>query len=208
MSSKIAVPKSSQLASYMAWIALAILFLLPFHALITAWAGSNIGYFDQIRVWKEIIILVLSVGCLGLLLKDKDLRQDFLGSKLTRLIALYIVLGLLRTAWGLDQEITNLESSAYGLIGAFRYLVFFLVVWLIASRSQALQRWWPTAILTPATIVVFFGLLQQFVLDKNFLTHLGYGPDTIPAYQSVDLKTDYARAQSTLRGPNPLGAYF
>lgn len=207
-SAVVTVPKNSKLANYLAWITLSVLFLLPFHAFFTAWAASHIGYFDQIRVWKEIVILFLGFGCMVMLLKGKGLRRQFFGSKITILITLYICLGLLRTAYGYNKEILTVESSAYGIIGAFRYLIFFLAVWLIASRSQILQRLWSFAVIAPATIVVFYGLLQQFVLDKNFLTHFGYGPDTIPAYQSVDLKTDYARAQSTLRGPNPLGAYL
>lgn len=192
----------------MAWTALAILMLLPFHAFLTAWAASHVGYFDQVRVWKEVIIFFLAAASVALLTKDKTLRQQFFGSKLTILIALYLALGILRTAYGYNEGITNLESAAYGMIGAFRYLVFFLVVWITASRSTILQRWWPFAVIAPATIVVLFGLLQQFVLDRNFLTHFGYGPDTIPAYQSIDQKTEYMRAQSTLRGPNPLGAYL
>lgn len=208
MRSKIAVQTSSQLATVMAWVVLAILFLLPFHAFLTTWAASHVGYYDQVRVWKELIILILSLGSVVLLVKDKPLRHQFFGSKLTILIGLYIVLGLLRTAYGYNQGITTIEASAYGMLGAFRYLVFFLVVWLIASRSTLLQRQWAFAIVGPATIVVVFGLLQQFVLDKNFLTHFGYGPATMPAYQSVDQKDAYIRAQSTLRGPNPLGAYL
>lgn len=208
MSAKIAAQTTSKLATYMAWAVLAVIFLLPLHGFMTTWAASHLGYYDQVKVWKELIILFLGLGCLVLLVRDKDLRKKFFGSKLTILIVLYIALGLLRTTYGYNQGITNFESSAYGMIGAFRYLVFFLVVVMIASRSKNLQRWWPFAVITPATMVVMFGLLQQFVLDKNFLTHFGYGPDTIPAFQSVDQKTEYARAQSTLRGPNPLGAYL
>lgn len=208
MSTKSAAQKQSPLATYMAWIVLAILFLLPFHAFFTTWAASNFGYRDQFLIWKEIIIFGLSLGCLALLYKDKDLRQQFLRSNLTILIALYILLGLLRTAYGYSQEITNFESSAYGIIGAFRYLAFFLIVEQVASRSFVLQRWWLFAVVTPATIVILFGLMQQFVLERNFLTHFGYGSDTVPVFQSVDQKSEYARAQSTLRGPNPLGAYL
>jgi len=208
MTAKTAVRNRSKLANYMAWVVLAVLFLLPFHAFFTTWAGANFNYQDQFRVWKEVIILVLAVGCVGLLGRDKALRQQFLKSKLARLIGLYVILGLLRTAYGYNQGITNFESSAYGMIGSFRYLIFFLVVWLIASRSTVLQKWWSFAVTAPATIVILFGLLQQFVLDRNFLAHFGYGPDTTSAFQGVDNKTEYARAQSTLRGPNPLGAYL
>jgi len=208
MSSKPAALKTNRLATYMAVVVLAVLLLLPFHAVFTTWAASNFGYYDQFKVWKEIIILGLVVGCLAMLIVDAKLRQQFLRSKLTLLIALYVLLGLLRTAYGYNQGIIGWEVIAFGMIGAFRYLIFFLVVGLVAARSNLLQRFWPFAVITPATIVVFFGLLQQFVLDKNFLTHFGYGVDTIPPFQSVDQKADFARAQSTLRGPNPLGAYL
>lgn len=208
MSTKIAVQKSSVWATYMAWAIAAIVFTLPFHAFLTTWAASNTGYYDQVRAWKELIILLLALGCMVMVWRDKPLRKQFFGSKLTLLIGLFIALGLLRTAYGYNQGVITIEAATYGMLGGFRYLVFFLVAWLVTSRSRILQRWWPFAVVAPATIVVMFGLLQQFVLDRNFLTHFGYGPDTMLAYQSVDQKDTYARAQSTLRGPNPLGAYL
>lgn len=208
MSTKTLRQNNNTLATYMGVVVLAVLFLLPFHAFFTTWAGSNFGYLDQFRVWKELIILLLAGGTIGLLVRDAPLRQQILNSKITLLIGLYILYGLLRTGYGYQEGIINFEAMAYGVIGAFRYFVFFVVVWVIASRTQILYRWWAFTVITPATIVVLFGLLQQFVLDRQFLTHFGYGPDTIPAFQSVDQKTEYARAQSTLRGPNPLGAYL
>jgi O-antigen ligase len=51
-------------------------------------------------------------------------------------------------------------------------------------------------------------LLQEFVLPYDFLKVFGYGGDTIKAYIAVDEKLEYARLQSTMRGPNPLGAYL
>jgi hypothetical protein len=46
------------------------------------------------------------------------------------------------------------------------------------------------------------------VLPKNFLKHFGYGPNTIWPYQTVNQNNHYIRISSTLRGPNPLGAYL
>jgi O-antigen ligase len=63
-------------------------------------------------------------------------------------------------------------------------------------------------LLWPAVVVIGFGLLQHFVLPVSFLSHVGYGPETIPASQTVDQKPQYVRVQSTLRGANPLGAYL
>lgn len=45
-------------------------------------------------------------------------------------------------------------------------------------------------------------------MPLNFLSHFGYGPHTIPAFQTVDQQRRFHRIQSTLRGANPLGAYL
>jgi O-antigen ligase len=50
--------------------------------------------------------------------------------------------------------------------------------------------------------------LQYILLPADFLKHFGYGPGTIPASATIDQKVSYPRVQSTLRGPNPLGAYL
>jgi O-antigen ligase len=55
--------------------------------------------------------------------------------------------------------------------------------------------------------VIVFGLTQLF-LPINFLRHFGYGPNTSPAYETVDQNSKFHRIQSTLRGANPLGAYL
>jgi len=208
MPQKTANQKDRSFATVLAWVVFGILCLLPLHALLTTWAGAAFGYIDVFRVWKEFLTIGLGVACLVLVVRNKPLRKQIINFLPALLIGLYILLAFLRTASGFNEGLIEVEAALYGTIGAFRYFVFFIVVWLIASRSNVLQKWWPFAVIAPATIVTLFGLLQQFVLDKNFLTHFGYGKETIPAFQSVDQKTDYIRAQSTLRGPNPLGAYL
>src|SRR5690606_33215686 len=71
-----------------------------------------------------------------------------------------------------------------------------------------LKRYWRRLLLWPAMAVIAFGLLQMFVLPHDFLKHAGYGPDTIQPFIAIDNKVEYVRVQSTLRGPNPLGAYL
>jgi O-antigen ligase len=74
--------------------------------------------------------------------------------------------------------------------------------------SGFLRKHWVPVILWPTAIVTVFGLLQAFVLPQDFLKHFGYGPSTIPAYQTINSNQSYARIQSTLRGVNPYGAYL
>jgi hypothetical protein len=57
-----------------------------------------------------------------------------------------------------------------------------------------------------AGIVVGFATLQLF-LPADILKHIGYSKETIAPYLTVDKNPDYIRVNSTLRGPNPLGAY-
>lgn len=208
MKSKSSAEPKDTLATIMAYIALLILCLLPFHALITTWAGSNFGYIDIFRIWKELLTVLLGIGCLLLLIRDDHLRNSFLRSKITLLIAAFTVIGLLRTAYGYTQNTIGIEAAMYGIVGSLRYVAFFLVVWIISTKSIIMERYWKHILLLPAAVVIIFGLLQQFLLPKDFLRHFGYGRETIPAYQSIDQKLEYVRLQSTLRGPNPLGAYL
>jgi hypothetical protein len=57
-------------------------------------------------------------------------------------------------------------------------------------------------------VVVLFALLQVFVLPRDFLSHLGYGPNTIEPFETINHNAHYIRVASTLRGANPLGAYM
>lgn len=201
-------PKTNVVALYLAFAVLGIFVLLPFHALLSTWLGSVTGNLDLIRAWKEIIIIAMAIGVAFLLAIDKPLRKEFLNSLLVKAIAVYTVFTLLRAVYGVTSGEVTTEATFYALLNNLRYLGFFLVVWLIAKRSQILEHYWQKAVVAPAAAVVTFGLLQQLVLDKDSLTYFGYGTGTTLAPQAVDLKPEYIRIQSTLRGPNPLGAYL
>lgn len=58
-----------------------------------------------------------------------------------------------------------------------------------------------------ALVVGVFAALQVFILPPDILSLIGYGDTTISPYLTVDENPDYVRVNSTLRGPNPLGAY-
>jgi len=192
----------------MSWLCLCIIVLLPFHALFTTWLGAAFGNPDLFKVWKEIIILGLIAGCTIVAYKDKELKKRTLVFPFTFFFMLYIALAVLRTAHGYVTGWLEVEPMIYGIVGGLRYIAFFLVTLIVSQKASFLHDVWLRAVLGPAAIVILFGLAQQFLLDKNFLTRFGYGAETIPAFQSIDQKTEYARAQSSLRGPNPLGAYL
>lgn len=208
MSTKTAVKSTDRLFEYMGWICLFILAMLPFHAFITTWAGSAFGHIDAFRIWKELLIFILVVKAIYIVILDKKLQKLLFGSIIFRLTLLYLLITLLRTFVGYNSGSINSEAAIYGLLANLRYLAFFYVVIIISSKTKILRKYWAYALLGPAAIVTIFGLFQKTILPKDFLTYFGYSNNTVPAIHTVDSKEAYIRLQSTLRGPNPLGAYL
>jgi O-antigen ligase len=184
------------------------LVLLPFHALLTVWIGGSFGAYEASRLWKEALIAAL-VPLVGYwLYKDVRLRQALQRSSLMWLIVAYAALHVLLGLWALARGDVSSYAMAYALTINLRFLAFFVICLVVASKVGWLRERLPLVVLVPAGLVVLFGLLQIVVLPMDVLRHIGYGPDTIAPFQTVDQKLDYLRVQSTLRGANPLGAYM
>lgn len=185
-----------------------ILVLLPFHAFLTVWLASNFGHYTALRLWKEALLIVCSLGALYLLLTDIKIRSHTLSRRLVWLIVAYCVLQLGYGLFALDRHDVTAKALGYGLISNTRFLLFFLFCWAVALRTARLHKNWQKLLLWPALIVIAFGLLQALVLPNDFLRHFGYGSSTIPPYETINHNAYYIRIQSTLRGSNPLGAYL
>jgi len=181
---------------------------MPFHAVFTTWLGATFGQIDLFRIWKELLLVPLAIISLIIIYKDSHLKKWFFHSPLVGLILLYALLHLALGLIAYEKKQVDASALIYGLLINLRFLAFFLVCYVVASKVPWLKNNWRSLLIWPALIVISFGLLQLFVLPANFLTHVGYGPKTIPAVHTVDQKLDYMRLQSTLRGPNPLGAYL
>jgi hypothetical protein len=189
-------------------LSMLILLLMPLHAFLTVWGSSLIGHYTTLRLWKEALLVLCSFSVIFLLAFDHKIRSHTITRRLVWLILAYIALNI---AWGLlalDQHDVTAKALGYGLISNLRFLIFFMVTWSAALRLQKLRLKWRPIILIPALIVVVIGLLQIFVLPHDFFRHFGYSADTIQPIATVNHNNHYVRAFSTLRGPNPLGAYL
>jgi hypothetical protein len=186
----------------------AIVMIMPFHALLTVWLSQMLGYYTALRLWKEGLLALLALGVLYVLTRDAKRRRQFIHSRLAWLMAAYLAV---QTVWGIAAYVTHHVSAkalGYGWISNTRFLIFFLVVGIIATYAAKLKKVWPTIVIGPLTIVVVFGLLQYFILPYDFMTHLGYSATTIFPYEDINHNVHYIRIMSTLRGANPLGAYL
>jgi hypothetical protein len=198
----------NKLALAMSWIAGVIIVILPFHAFLTVWLASGIGYYTALRLWKEFLLAILVAGAVYIIVADKKLRRQIFGSRLFQAIAAYALLSL---AWGIGAYLldkTTVKALGYGLTVNLRFLIFFTIVWIIATKSQWLERVWPKLLFIPAALVLAVGFLQRFALPYDVLRHFGYNESTIFPYQTINHDINYPRIMSTLRGANPLGAYL
>jgi hypothetical protein len=200
---KTLITRVSQILTYSL---MAVLVLLPFHAFITTWAGATFGGLDVFRIWKELLMIPMTIGGIWLLYKIPKAKEWLLRSRILTLILAYIVLHLVLglLAWRAGR--VNSEALIYALLINTRFLIFFVVAYTASLYWRPIDL--HKILVWPAILVVAFAVAQIVLFSPDFLTHFGYGDATIPAIHTVDQKLEYQRAQSTLRGPNPLGAYL
>lgn len=182
---------------------LAILFLLVIHAPLTVWLGTIFP--DQqtiLKAWKEILLILLAVFAVVLITKSK-IWHKLIHSPVILLALAYVDLYLIM-ALALGGERVSVVA---GLMIDLRFVAVFVLMYaLVLLRPQALRRVF-IVVAAGAATVIGFGVLQITVLPDNVLSGIGYSKnETIAPYSTIDSNLDYVRINSTLRGPNPLGA--
>lgn len=185
----------------------AILLIVPFHGFLTVWGSSLVEHYTALRLWDDAAV------ALGLILAAWpawQLRRKLskTGWWLLGLSAAYVLLHLIVGAAALAHHDINKAAFGEGLILNLRLPAIFWLGVVAASSSDWLKKHWRPLVLIPAIVVSVFALLQIAVLPHNFLTHFGYSSQTIAAEETIDNNPNFQRAQSTLRGANPLGAYL
>jgi hypothetical protein len=188
-------------------IILFILLILPFHEFLTTWLASNLGHINLFRVWKEIVLILISPIVIYLALINKKLKNWLIKDRLILLILLFAVIAIILGIYGYLHKNVDLAALAAGLIIDLRFFLIFLFTLVITQYTDFFKKYWKQILIYPALVVILFGIAQLF-LPLNFLSHFGYGPNTIPVFQTVDSQLSIHRIQSTLRGANPLGAYL
>ena len=189
-------------------VAVIVIVLLPFHAFLTVWLSSLIGHYTLLRLWKEYLVLLIGLVSVWQILFNAKTRRAFWHSRLMWLIVAYAALDLVLGGIAFGMHHVSARALAYGLLDDLRFLVFFVICWVLVYSGKRLDRHWVRLIIWPALIVIVFGLLEMLVLPANFLSHFGYGPATILPYQTINNNVHYIRILSTLRGADPLGAYL
>ncbi len=154
-----------------------------------------------IKSWKEILLIVAALLAIVILTVRKS--WHVFHSRLFYFIAAFAALNLALV----PLYFNGLEPTIAGLFINLRYLLFFVLVYAALRLYPQYYRLFLGAFIGGALLVVAFAFLQATVLPHDILKYLGYGEATIMPYLTVDENINYVRINSTLRGPNPLGAY-
>lgn len=196
---------NKKLAHVLFYILATILVLLPFHAFFTTWLGSVFGHLMLWRAWKELLLVGGMIIALLLFFRDKKLRSALLHDRLIAIGAIFALWMLLVTV----LLMRDYDAAALGLAIQVRLSAVFLLARVVMFYQIVSVKTLYLLVLAPAALVTIFGLLQMFVLPRDFLTHFGYQKNvTIPPFFTIDEQITKLRAFSTLRGPNPLGVYL
>lgn len=194
--------KLTWLTSLYAVILLVIFGGVVVYTPLTVWLGTIWpDYTPLIKSWKEILMIGAAVIGVVLVTQYKlwrELGRDWLFRLIIAYAVLHVLLAVLlpRDAWAM------LAGFAIDL----RYILFFGLVYVLIRIAPQWRKQVVYVGLIGAAVVVGFATLQLF-LPKDTLSHIGYSRETIAPYLTVDENPDYIRHSSTLRGPNPLGAY-
>lgn len=179
-----------------------VLALIIVHAPLTVAASTVVGPAGElVKAWKELVILV------GLVAVSIDMTRQRKWQLLTRdwlfwTIMAYVVLhGLLAAT-----QYMGAAPTLAGLAIDLRYVAMFALVYMYLRLHPVHQGLMLRVLAIGAAVVVGFACVQ-LLLPRDFLTIFGYGDDTIQPYMLVDQNQSMPRFSSTLRGPNPLGAY-
>ncbi len=184
------------------WLLLIIFGLIVLHApLIVAvgshWPSLALG----IKAWKELLMIIALV-LLAVAVTQRGQWRTLLKDNLIRLMLAFAVL---HGGIALLKPVTW-QSLVAGLSIDLRYLLYFCLVYVFLALYPRYKQQFITIGIAGALVVLGFTCLQ-LVLPHDALKYLGYSSATIEPYITVDKNPDFVRFNSTLRGPNPLGAY-
>lgn len=184
------------------WGLLAILALIVVHAPLSVWLGTVMLDAEAvIKAWKELLIVTLAFVAV-VLISQKNMWTELSKSWVIRLS---VAFGLLHLVLVVVMA-GDLRSVVAGLMIDLRFVAMFVLTFVaVRLRPAFLTDMWRTVAIG-AAIVLGFGLLQITVLPDGILRSIGYSSDTIRPFTTIDSNTEYVRINSTLRGPNPVGA--
>ncbi|HUC20915.1 MAG TPA: O-antigen ligase family protein [Candidatus Polarisedimenticolaceae bacterium] len=187
-----------------AWIQrglLLLIALMPFHAFFSIGLGHIVGAQAVWQSWKELLLLVLTAVTLALLYREPS-RWQRLRTPFNYCFLAFILVALMVTAFHFSSPTTAL----FGLKTDIEFVMAFFIAQLVAD-TRLVRRAINTVIISSGAVIAF-GLMQIFILPKDWLAQFGYNASTVQPFLPLDPALDTVRIIATLGGPNQLGSFL
>lgn len=179
--------------------------LVVLHAPLSVWLSTSLPNVSELLIkgWKEILLVIL-LALTAVAVTQAKAWPTLLHDRLLQLGTAYTLLHLALLSWQPQGVLPALAGLAIDL----RYVLLFGLVYIVAAHVPMARERLERIGVIGAAVVIIFGLLQLTILPRDVLSVIGYGDDTIQPYITIDDNEAFVRINSTLRGPNPLGAYL
>lgn len=189
-----------------------IIALLPVHAFISTWGGTEIGPLLIWKSWKEILLVPAVLATITWAAMRPVVMQELFDDKIVPIVVLYglFVLGYI----GIGIEANGIDAVFAGVAFDLRYFAMFVLAYILfrfgTFEKEPLISYATKFLIVVGVILSVIGILQVTVIPRDFLTNFGYEKfTTIAPYLTIDEKSpDIIRAFATLRGPNDYGAFL
>lgn len=181
---------------------LAILLVMPFHALISTFIGSLGINKLLVQSWKEVLVVVMSLcwAVYQLTKKRLTIKADSVNILFLLIIFLSVIVTLLIRP--------NSEAVLFGVKTNLVALTLFFIAQVPIASNSLLKKNLQWIVILPAVIVSTFAIFQAFLIPPELLEKIGYSVETINPRQIIDGSINFYRSFSSLGGPNQLGAYL
>lgn len=194
----------------------ALILLLPFHAFLKTWltyllTDSTIDSLSTgsflISMWKELIIIVLGIFWVINLAIRKKMAFSWLEADI--FLALFLLINIVYVLATKDAS-----AAVWGLKSNCAFIVLYFLARSIRFRTLTQKN--ILDLLLGTTLIVNAVALLQYVVPPSFWLMFGYSPyvssyvdsKPLPIYHGIGENFDIIRLNSTLSGPNQLGAYL
>lgn len=185
--------------------------LMPFHAFLSTWGGTEIGPLLAWKSWKEVLLALCGAVIIIWIAQKTSVLKQLISDKLVIVIIIYGLLTALLAV--INYNSNGVSATVVGIALNLRFPAIFLLAYIVFRFGHmSYEKWRHFSLIflvIIGTLLAVLGIIQVLFVPKEFLTFFGYDKGlTIAPFILIDDNPDALRAFVTLRGPNDYGAYL
>lgn len=178
---------------------------LAIHTPLTVLVTTHVPELSLVvKAWKELLLGLILVA-LVIAVTYQHRWREVVRDRIVQLAAAAGIMMLIAAV--ISMRHTSSTALAAGVLIDGRVMMALLDFYIAARFLWPEIRQLIVRCAAATTSIIAAFAVVQLVLPRDFLKLFGYSHQTIEPYMTVDKAPGLTRQNSTMRGPNPLGAY-